>query len=159
MKKLILAASLAFATMLSLSAFAAGNDTKNVSVNVSLTPVCTMTTPSAISVPYTSFQGTTAVSGASEGAFTVKCTTSLPYKVGFDSNPTPAVTKNVAANSNNLQLGYDLDLTGTAAGNGTGTTAINLNVRATIAANQSGTCASGAGCTGTAETHAVYVVY
>jgi spore coat protein U-like protein len=157
-KNLIISALSAIAAVVSLGAQAA-NVNDNVSVNVSLTPVCTMTTPSAISVAYTSFQTGTAVSGAGQGTFTVKCTTNLPYKVGFDAGATPAVTKTVAAAANNLQLGYDLDLVGTADGTGTGTTGISLRVRATIGANQSGTCAVGAGCTGTAENHAVYVVY
>lgn len=163
MNKLTLAAALGLSAALSMPTMAQSINA-NVAVQVVLTPVCVMTTPSAVTVNYTSFQGTNAVSANTQGTFDVKCTTSLPYKVGFTNTAlpgTPAITKSVSASADNLQLPYTLDLIGTTSGTGTGTTVIPLRVQATINSGLSGTCAGpgGSNCTGTAETHAVYVVY
>ena len=154
MKKLALAFVLGLAAIVSAPAIAA-NATSNVPISITLTPVCTMTTPGTLSFAYTSFQGT--ASTATGGAFTISCTTSLPYKVGYDATATPAVTKTVAAAASNLQLGYSLALSGSATGVGTGLTAINLSVTGSMASGQSGTCATSS-CTGS-DPQAVYVVY
>lgn len=154
MKKLVIALLAGLAALVTLPS-AAANATDNVTVTINLTPICQITTPGALTFNYTSFAGAAAATG---GAFTIKCTTSLPYKVGFDSTAAPATTKTVAAAASNLQLAYDLGLSGTTTGTGTGNTAISLSVTGSMAAGQSGTCAVGAGCTAN-ETHAVYVVY
>ena len=154
MKKLHLAVALAVATLSTIPAFAA-SATADVPVVINLTPVCQITTPGNLTFTYVSFQ--TGISTGVGGAFTIRCTTSLPYKVGFDATAAP-LTKTVAASAANLQLGYGLGLSGTTTGSGTGLTAIALSVTGTMAAGQSGTCATGAGCTAT-ENNAVYVVY
>ena len=159
MNKLALAVALGLTALISAPAFAAGSATDNVSVSINLTPICQITTPGALTFNYTSFQSGAAT--ASGGAFTVKCTTSLPYKVGFTATPlpgTPDLTKPVAAAGANMNLAYDLALSGTTSGTGTGNTAISLSVTGTMAGGQSGTCATGAGCTAS-ESHAVYIVY
>jgi spore coat protein U-like protein len=155
MKKVSLFALLASMVLAMSSSFAASPISDNVSVTVNLTSACTMTTPTAINVTYTSF-GPQVASTASEGTFNVKCTNTLPYKVGFTNATTPAVTKPVAASANNNQLTYQLSL---ASGSGTGNGSDQANrVIATVDPTQSGTCATGS-CTGTAETHTVYVAY
>ncbi|MGE4239680.1 spore coat protein U domain-containing protein [Ramlibacter sp.] len=155
MKHVALAVALGFSALLTAPAFAA-NETKDVTVTINLTPKCEISTPGALTFAYDSFQ--TGASTATGGAFTVKCTNSLPFKVGFDSTATPSTTKTVAAGASNLQLGYSLGLSGTPTGTGNGTTAVNLSVTGTMGAGQSGTCATGTGCTSN-ETHALYVVY
>ena len=155
MKKLILAIA-ALVTAFSMSSAFAANDNKDLTVTINLAPKCEMTTPNALVFNYTSFAA--ALVNATGGDFTIRCTTDLPYKVGFDATATPATTKNVAAAAGNLQLAYDLGLSGTTTGNGTGLTAIDLSVTGTMAANQSGTCANPAGCTAN-QTHTIYVVY
>ena len=155
MKKLALAVVLGLTALVSTPTFAA-NQTDNVSVSINLTPICQITTPGALTFNYTSFQ--TGAQAATGGAFTIKCTTSLPYKVGFDSTATPATTKTVTAAASNLQLGYSLGLSGSTTGTGTGATAISLSVTGSMSSGQSGDCATGAGCTAS-ENQAVYVVY
>lgn len=154
MKKLALAALLGLSAIVTAPAMAA-NATDNVSVSITLTPKCEITTPTALNFAYTSFQ--TGAAAATGGAFTIKCTTSLPYKLGFDSTATPATTKSVAAAATNMQLAYTLGLSAST-GTGTGTTAINVNVTGSMPGNQSGTCATTAGCT-MSESQAIYVVY
>src|SRR5437588_8526657 len=130
MKKLILAAVLGTFALLGAPSYAS-NATDNVSVGINLTPICPTRRSSALTFNYTSFQA--GASTASGGAFTIKCTTSLPYKVGFDSTDTPVTTKSVSANASNLQLGYSLGLSGTTTGTGTCTTAISLSVTGSMA--------------------------
>jgi hypothetical protein len=155
MNKLILATMLGAAALVSAPSFAA-NATDNVSVAINLTPICQITTPGALTFNYQSFQSGAAT--ATGGAFTIKCTTSLPYKVGFDSTATPATPQTVTAAASNLQLGYSLGLSGSTTGTGTGATAISLSVTGSMASGQSGDCATGAGCTAS-ENQAVFVVY
>jgi hypothetical protein len=159
MKKLIVAAALGLSAI-SMSSFAA-NATDSVPITINLAPICQITTPGTLTFEYESFQ--TGQTTATGGAFTIKCTTSLSYKVGFDATAAPAVVKPVGAGVGNLQLAYDLGLSGTTSGNGTGNTPISLFVTGTMALGQSGTCATAsmvAGkCTSTSETHAIYVVY
>jgi spore coat protein U-like protein len=154
MKKLIVAAAALGLSAITMSSLAA-SATDNVTVTINLTPVCLITTPGGLTFNYTSFGG--AATGAG-GAFTVQCTNTLPYKVGFDATATPATTKAVAASASSLDLAYSLGLSGTTTGTGDGT-AKALSVTGTMAASQSGTCAVGAGCSSSTEVHAIYVVY
>ena len=155
MNKLIVAAALGFAALTTSMSSLAASATDNVTVTINLTPVCLITTPGGLTFDYTSFGSAATATG---GAFTVKCTNSLPYKVGFDATAAPATTKAVSASASSLDLAYSLGLSGTTTGTGDGT-AKNLSVTGTMGANQSGTCAVGAGCSSSTEVHAIYVVY
>ena len=156
MKKISLFAVLASMVLAMSSSFAAGAINDSVNITVTLNSACTMSTPSAISVTYTSFGAAVASTASDGGAFNVKCTNSLPYNIGFDTATPPATTKSVAASAANNQLAYQLSLV-SSSGTGNGANQAN-RVIATVTGNQAGTCATGT-CAGTAEQHTVYVAY
>lgn len=143
MKKLVISAFALLAGFVSASALAA-TATTTFPVNITLTSACAVTTaPTAVAFSYTSNQATAATAtGTSVG---ITCTNTLPYTVslagatGNGYNVTDAKTN----------LAYTLTLNGTAADLtgqvGTGT-AQTVSIGGTMAANQSGTCAT-ASCT------------
>jgi spore coat protein U-like protein len=130
-KRILLA--VAVASMFAAPAFA-GTATANFNVTVGLTSVCQITAgPTDVAFTYTSFQGTAATSTG--GAYSVKCTNTLPYTMSLDAT-SGAVSG----------LNYSLALT---AGSGTGNgSAQAYNVNGTMASGQAGTCATGT-CSGT----------
>lgn len=150
MKKLILAALIAAAAITAWVARAASTS-GTFNVNVTLNSTCTLSAITAVDFSYTSFQGSAASS--TNGGFTVTCTNSLPYTFGLQTgsgaaSPPGAATITVTDNAVNLQ--YTL---GTSAAGGTGNGAAQAySVTGTMAANQSGTCAS-ASCTNAAATN------
>ena len=131
MKKIltILAASTA---AIGLSAHA-GTASQNFNVTVNLTSSCSITAgPTDVDFTYTSFQGTAQPSTG--GAFSVRCTNTLPYTMALD-----------ATSGTIIGLNYTLALS---AAGGTGNGAAQpYTVNGSMAASQSGTCA-GATCSG-----------
>lgn len=116
---------------------AAATVTGGFNVTVTLTPACTVTAPSNVVFTYTSFQ--VAVANSTGGAFTLSCSTNLPYALTLD-NPLPS----------NTVIGLVYALTLPANGNGTGAGQA-LTITGTMAGGQGGTCAgpSGSTCPGT----------
>ena len=111
-----------------------------------LTPsTCTTTTPGNVFFAYASFQAS--VQAATGGAFSVTCTNTLPY--------TFTITQN---NLSLLGLNYTL---GTSAAGGTGNGGTqSYSVTGSMAASQSGTCASAGGiCNATNATNTLTVNY
>lgn len=123
-----LAASTIAATMLlaaASSAQAVGTVSTNFNVDITLSPLCSVSTPAPLAFTYTSFQPTAATATT---PFTVTCPTGIPYTV----NVTAGATDNA------VQLAYNLALS---AGAGTGTgVAQNYAVNGTIASGQGGAC-------------------
>ena len=138
----LVAASLAALVTLPVQAATA---TAGFNVSATLTSKCEVTAgPTNLAFTYTSFQ--LAAATATGGAFSVRCTNTLPYTMAVDT---------VSANTV-IGLVYSLALS-SAAGTGTGA-AIAYTVNGTMAAGQSGTCATAAACTGT-NAHTLTVTY
>lgn len=102
--------------------------TGSFAVSVTVPEKCIWSqSPGTISLSYRSFQTTAATANTS---FAVRCTTGTTYSLALD-----------ATSGTVLGLAYSLGLS---ASSGTGTgLAQSLNINASIAADQSGTCASG----------------
>lgn len=140
MNKLLLIAALGFAAMATAPAQAA-TQTGNFDVNITLTSACVYTKTADVVFNYTSFQ-VAAAAQTTAGAFTVKCTNTLPYTMALDSagSYTDAATN----------LAYTLSLSA-AGGTGNGS-AQAYTVNGSIAGNQGGTCATAGGvCTNAAS--------
>jgi hypothetical protein len=87
----------------------------------------------------------------------MKCTNTMPYKIGFTNTATPATTDAVTDDA--VNLAYTLGLSATT-GTGSGVDQA-YTVTGTMAAAQAGTCLT-ATCTNTAatnKTRTIYVVY
>lgn len=135
MKKILFPAVLAVAAALSLPSQAA-TATDDFNVSVTLTSACRLSTlPGDIALTYTSFT-TTAVTNTSP--FAVECTNSLPYDLSLSSASADqlGLTVNLAIRN----AGDSADITTTQAA---GTTPTGYLIKATIPANQQGTCATG----------------
>lgn len=127
----------AVATFAFMIPVAQATDTTPASFNVTvnLTSSCEVTSaPTDVAFSYTSFQGTAATSTG--GAFSVRCTNTLPYTMALD-----------ATSGTVIGLNYTLALSA-AGGTGAGLTAANYTVDGTMASGQSGTCGTTAVCTG-----------
>jgi len=95
-------------------------------VTVLTTNTCQVSVPpGTVSFTYTSFQATAANASTTYG---VRCTTALPYTMGFD-----------ATSGTLLGLTYSLSIAPSSAGTGTGATQ-TYTINGTIPANQFGTC-------------------
>ncbi|MCY1165936.1 spore coat protein U domain-containing protein [Polaromonas sp.] len=152
MKKLILVAALGLSSLLTAPVQAA-NDSATVNVTINLTSKCVFGVIAPVAFTYTSFQGTAAT--GTGGTFNMKCTNSMPYKIGFTNAPTPATTLAVLDATTNLN--YTLGLSATT-GTGSGIDQA-YTVSGTMAAAQAGTCGT-AGCTnGAGVNSTLYVVY
>jgi spore coat protein U-like protein len=156
MKKLLVSGVMALAAILTAPVQAA-TDSATVAVTINLTSKCVFGTMNAVVFNYTSFQTTAAT--ASGGTFNMKCTNTLPYKIGFTNVATPATTDAVTDNA--VNLAYTLGLSATT-GTGSGVDQA-YTVTGTMALGQSGTCATAGGaCTNSAatnKTRTIYVVY
>ena len=153
MNKLLLVTALGLAS-LGLSSAHAASANGNFDVTINLTSVCVLGTIAPVAFTYTSFGSAATGSG---GGFNVKCTNTLPFKVGFTNAATPAVTETVTDAAVNLQ--YTLGLSA-ATGVGTGAD-VAFSVTGTMPANQAGTCATGT-CTNASSANkqrTLYVVY
>ena len=155
MKKLILVIALGLSAILSVAPAQAANDSATVNVTINLTSKCVFGTIAPVAFTYTSFQGT--ASTATGGTFNMKCTNTMPYKIGFTNTATPATTDAVTDDA--VNLAYTLGLSATT-GTGSGVDQA-YTVTGTMAAAQAGTCLTAA-CTNTAatnKTRTIYVVY
>ena len=152
MKKLILLSALALSSLLTAPVQAA-NDSASVTVTVSLTSKCVFGAIAPVAFTYTSFQVGAAT--ATGGTFNMKCTNTMPYKVGFSSAATPAATDAVTDSTTNLA--YTLGMSA-ATGTGTGVDQA-YSVTGTMAAAQAGSCLTAACTNGAGVVRTVYVVY
>jgi hypothetical protein len=130
----------------------AANDSGSVTVTINLTSKCVFGTIAPVVFTYTSFQA--ALASATGGTFNMKCTNSMPYKIGFTNTATPAATE--ATTDNALNLAYVLGLSATT-GTGSGIDQ-PYAVTGTMALGQGGTCLT-ASCTNTSATNKVRTVY
>ncbi|WP_411877496.1 spore coat protein U domain-containing protein [Polaromonas sp. YR568] len=151
MKKFFAGSVMALAGLLASPAQAA-NDSASVSVTINLTSKCVFGTIAPVVFAYTSFQATLA--NATGGTFNMKCTNTMPYKIGFTNAATPATTE--ATTDNAVNLAYTLGLSATT-GTGSGVDQ-PYTVTGTMALGQGGTCLT-ASCTNTAATNKVRTVY
>ena len=157
MKKLVIAAA---TLALGMSAWTtqAATDSKNFSIDITLTAVCTVSTPANVAFTYTSNQG--GVSTATGGAFTVTCTNGLGYSLGLFEGATPSGsgTPTLAPAADNVvNLSYTLGLSATS-GTGSGA-AQNFSVTGSMAASQPGTCVTAGGvCSNAAATNRTHTV-
>lgn len=136
-QKLVLVLALTLACF-GMSAQAA-TATNNFDVTINLTSACKIATTPTAAFTYTSFQATPATFSSS---FNILCTNTLPItSVALDST-------SVTDNATNLD--YTLTL-GTVPTAGTGV-AQSIGITGSMAANQSGTCAS-ATCTNASATN------
>lgn len=153
MKKLGFAALALLAAFIAAPAQAA-TTTTTFPVNITLTSACAVTTaPTAVAFTYASNQATAATAtGTSVG---ITCTNTLPYTVSLAPTVAGYTITDQATN-----LIYTLTLNGTAADLtgqvGTGA-AQTVAIGGTMAANQSGTCAT-ATCQNTASTNKTQTV-
>jgi spore coat protein U domain-containing protein, fimbrial subunit CupE1/2/3/6 len=140
--KRILTATAVAAALAAGNAQAAGQATSGFNVTINLTSACTVTAPTDVVFAYTSLQA--GASSATGGAFSVSCTTSLPYTLALQAGTTPpfnsVATTIPSITDNVVQLTYSLGLSGTS-GVGSGV-AQNFNVTGNMNGNQAGTCAS-----------------
>jgi spore coat protein U-like protein len=130
----------------------AGSDSKTFNVTVNLTSKCSLSTPADVAFTYTSFQ--TGASTATGGGFTVTCTNTLPYTLGFTNTATPASTASGTFTATNLN--YSLGLSATS-GTGSGV-AQSFQITGSMASGQAGTCAQST-CSDTDATKTLYVVW
>lgn len=131
-----LALAVAFASIFAAipAAQAAGTATAGFNVTVNLTSKCeVVSAPTDVAFTYTSFQAAAAT--ATGGAYSVRCTNTLPYTMSLD-----------AASGTVTGLNYTLSLS---AASGTGTGAAQaFSVNGSMVSGQAGTCALGS-CSGT----------
>lgn len=129
------AAAAAFAVLIPV-AHAVDTAPAGFNVTVNLTSGCEVTSaPTDVAFTYSSFQGSAATSTG--GAFSVRCTNTLPYTMALDSTTGTVIG-----------LNYTLALSA-AGGTGAGLTAANYTVNGSMASGQSGTCATTGVCAGT----------
>jgi len=136
LQKLITSAAAA-ATFAVMIPVAQATDTAPASFNVTvnLTSGCAVTSaPTDVAFTYTSFQPGAATSTG--GAFSVRCTNTLPYTMALDATAGTVIG-----------LNYTLALSA-AGGTGAGLTAANYTVNGSMVSGQSGTCGTTAVCTG-----------
>lgn len=124
------------------SAQAVGTVSTNFNVDITLSPLCSVSTPAPLAFTYTSFQATAATAAT---PFTVTCPNNMPYTVGVTAGAT----------DNAVQLAYSLALSA-AAGTGTGV-AQSYTVNGTIAGGQGGACTS-VPCTNATATNNVQTI-
>lgn len=141
LKKLILATTLGAAGM-GFGSTQAANTSGTFNVTITLTSVCTLSAITAVDFAYTSLQG--GAQPATGGGFSVTCTNSLPYTFGLQVGSGAAVPPGAATigpiTDNAVNLAYSLSLS---AAGGTGSGGVQAyNVAGTMAAAQSGTCAT-----------------
>lgn len=163
-KQIKKAAALALA--LGAAGFAGVSDAASTAttfnVMITFNSVCTMSSIGDVSFTYTDNQAGPA--NATGGAYTVTCTTSLPYNVALQAGTGgayPGVSPSINVVDNALGLTYQLTTTGpTAVGGGTGTgSAQNYVVGGTIAGGQLGTCAAASCPQGTNNVHTLWLNY
>src|SRR5262245_21887168 len=161
MKKLAVAVAAVGAVALSSGVANAATNNSTFNVNITLTSVCTVTSPTNVVFTYTSGG---ALANATGGSYSVTCTNTLPYNVSLQSGTGgayPGLSPSISVLDNALNVTYQLTTTGpTTAGGGTGNGAAqNYVVGGTIAAGQQGTCATATCTQGTNNVHTLWVNY
>lgn len=125
-------------------------DSKTFSVTVNLTPVCTVSTPSTLSLDYTDNQGSPATANS---AFTTTCTSGVAYTLALGGTGLTAPgTGNTLYTATAAGLNYTLEIQDTDASNApvdptvaitaASSAAKGFRVAGSIGANQAGTCAA-----------------
>ena len=129
-----LAAAAVASIFAAIPAAHAATATGGFNVTVNLTSKCeVVSAPTDVAFTYTSFQAAAAT--ATGGAYSVRCTNTLPYTMSLD-----------AASGTVTGLNYTLSLS---AASGTGTGAAQaFSVNGSMVSGQAGTCALGS-CSGT----------
>lgn len=132
MKKILLPLVAATSILAAATANATSTPPSSFNVTVNLTSACSITSaPTPVAFNYTSGQGSAASPTAGSGAFQVTCTNNLPYTLALDATSGTFAT---------VGLNYTLSLSAASAtGNGA---AQSFTVGGSMAANQSGTCAT-----------------
>ncbi len=127
--KKLTASTIAAATLFvaAAPAQAVGTVSTNFNVDITLSPLCSVSTPAPLAFTYTSFQPTAATAAT---PFTVTCPIGIPYTVGVTAGAT----------DNAVQLAYSLAVAAPVGG-GTGTGVVqNYAISGTIASGQGGAC-------------------
>jgi spore coat protein U-like protein len=91
MKKLLFQGCTGARPAILASPVQAATDSASVAVTINLTSKCVFGTIAPVVFNYTSFQTTLAT--ATGGTFNMKCTNTMPYKIGFTNVATPATTE------------------------------------------------------------------
>jgi len=141
-----LALAVAFASIFAAipAAQAAGTATAGFNVTVNLTSKCEIVSgPTDVAFTYTSFQAGAATSTG--GAYTVRCTNTLPYTMSLD-----------AGGGTVSGLNYTLALSAASATGSGGNQ--NYTVNGSMVSGQGGTCALGS-CSGTDPSRVLTVTY
>jgi spore coat protein U-like protein len=161
MKKIIVATAVAAA--LAAGNTQAGQTLGTFNVNVTLTSACTLTAVNDLAFAYTSLQAGAAA--ATGGGFSVSCTTSLPYtfalQLGTPAGPFVAPFNTTLGPITDSVVNLDYSLGLSAAGGAGSGVAQPYSVTGTMAGNQTGTCAL-ASCTNAGaanRTHTLIVNY
>lgn len=149
--KLILVAAFGITSLVTAPVQAA-NDSATVNVTVALTSKCVIGAVGALAFTYTSFGAAATATG---GAFNMKCTNTMPYKIGFDTAATPVATLAVTDTATNLA--YTLGLSAVT-GTGSGIDQA-YSVTGTMASGQAGTCLTASCTNGAGVASTLYVVY
>jgi spore coat protein U-like protein len=150
MKNILIAALLGLGLAAHGSA-SADSATQNFTVSINLTPACALGTVGGIAFNYTGTQNTPAT--GSGGAFSLLCTTNLPYSFSLDADAGSIVNGTSRTYTDAATL-LSYTLTTPAAGTGTGASQ-GLSLNATMTANQAGSCPSGTACDNTASTNRI----
>jgi spore coat protein U-like protein len=134
MNKRLLTAVAVASIFAGMSSAHAATATGNFNVTVNLTSKCEISAgPTDVAFTYTSFQAGAAASTG--GAYTVRCTNTLPYTMSLD-----------ATSGTVVGLNYTLALSAASGtGNGAGQ---NYSITGSMVSGQGGTCALGS-CSGT----------
>lgn len=127
-------------------------DTSPLGVTIINTASCQFTSPpGTITLNYTSFQ---AAASTANTPYAVRCTNGTSFLLSLDAIPPPAVTT-VSGTAGGLNLPYSLTLSsGSGSITGTGVPQ-SYSINGSIAAGQSGTCATGS--CNASEPHTLYL--
>lgn len=156
LKMKALAAAALFAAGMSGSSYAASTS-GTVAVDITLTSACTVSAITNVAFAYTSFQGV--IQNSTGGGFTVTCTNTLPYTFGLQAGvlaPVPPGAASINVTDSVVNLAYTLNAPAGAVGNAA---AQNHTVAGTMAASQSGDCATLGGiCTNAGATNRIHTL-
>ena len=144
MNKLIILAISVFAGLGSLSAQAASPVNSGAfNVDINLTPSCTLTTPTAVTINYTGSATSGSMTSSTPSSTDITCTSGLTYTVALLTSP-GLVAPVFPVTDSVVQIAYTLAL-GAPTGGGTGTAiAQTYTITPSAAANQAGACAGAA---------------
>lgn len=143
----VLSASLSLAGLAALPSHAA-TATGNFDVVINLTSSCRLTTtPSNITLSYTSFQATAPTPATTSIA--VQCTNTLPYSMDIGTATSTMAGVNLAYTLAIRNADDTADIAGLPTQQIAGAAPTSYLIKATMTAGQQGTCAS-ATCSGTA---------